>query len=232
MCAGKSIPRKSSRASDVYKSQSADLVAGGVAGTIDIKTIRPLNYSGPELLFAAAAGLLRSRRGHSRLRPATAIAAAPASRIRIGDNFAFNLGASAQRQKNAFPSFQGWGYNDGSHPLRPTPPAISMATARPNPTPWGAQTEVKKLTEDRFGVNGAIGWRAGDSFELNVDALYSKFTIDEDQNQAWYGRNGSWGNWANGNAVVLQRPASSTTPCQDGSIVGRRSTTATRPSPT
>ena len=32
---------------DVYKSQSADLVAGGVAGTIDIKTIRPLDYSGP-----------------------------------------------------------------------------------------------------------------------------------------------------------------------------------------
>ena len=34
----------------------------------------------------------------------------------------------------------------------------------PNPTPWGAQTEVKKLTEDRFGVNGAIGWRVGDNF--------------------------------------------------------------------
>ena len=74
----------------------------------------------------------------------------------------------------------------------------STATARSNPTPWGAQTEVKKLTEDRFGVNAAIGWRAGDNFELNVDALYSKFTIDEDQNQAWYGRNGISGNWANG----------------------------------
>src|SRR4029079_10718598 len=36
---------------DVYKSQSADLVAGGVAGTIDIKTIRPFNYSGPKALF-------------------------------------------------------------------------------------------------------------------------------------------------------------------------------------
>src|SRR5687768_7352135 len=31
----------------VYKSQSADRVAGGVAGTIDIKTVRPLQYSGP-----------------------------------------------------------------------------------------------------------------------------------------------------------------------------------------
>ena len=36
---------------DVYKSQSADLVAGGVAGTIDIRTVRPFNYSGPKAMF-------------------------------------------------------------------------------------------------------------------------------------------------------------------------------------
>jgi hypothetical protein len=42
-----------------------------------------------------------------------------------------------------------------------------------------------------------VGFRVGDNFELNIDALYSKFTIDEDQNQAWYGRNGNLGNWDN-----------------------------------
>ena len=117
----------------------------------------------------------------------------------VGDNFAFNLGVSVQRQKNAFPSFQGWGYNDGT--INPGNATGDLdGDGIPNPTPWGAQTEVKKLTEDRVGVNGAIGWRVGDNFELNVDALYSKFTIDEDQNQAWYGRNGTTGNWDNGNA--------------------------------
>jgi hypothetical protein len=44
--------------------------------------------------------------------------------------------------------------------------------------------------------------------ELNFDALYSKFTIDEDQNQAWYSRNGVWGNWANGNAGCYNDPLS------------------------
>ena len=102
----------------------------------------------------------------------------------------------------------------------------------PNPTPWGAQTEVKKLTEDRFGVNAAIGWRVGDNFELNIDALYSKFTIDEDQNQAWYGRNGIWGNWANGSSGLLQRRRSSTTRQYGEASSERRSTTATRRSPT
>ena len=47
---------------DVYKSQSADLVAGGVAGTIDIKTIRPLNYSGPGTAGSRRRRVLRSRR--------------------------------------------------------------------------------------------------------------------------------------------------------------------------
>ncbi len=35
----------------VYKSQSADLIAGGVAATIDIATLQPLDYSGESLVL-------------------------------------------------------------------------------------------------------------------------------------------------------------------------------------
>ena len=183
---------------DVYKSQSADLVAGGVAGTIDIKTIRPLNYSGPELLVRGG-GVYYEAGGDIPDYDPMGYRGSGSFTHSIGDNFAFNLGASVQRQKNAFPSFQGWGFNDGT--INPGNATGDLdGDGAPNPTPWGAQTEVKKLTEDRLGVSGAIGWRVGDNFELNLDALYSKFTIDEDQNQAWYGRNGTTGNWANGNA--------------------------------
>ena len=63
---------------------------------------------------------------------------------------------------------------------------------------------MKKLTEDRLGVSGAIGWRVGDNFELNVDALYSKFTIDEDQNRPGMAASGTTGNWANAAAGLLQ----------------------------
>ena len=116
--------------------------------------------------------------------------------------------SASQQQKNAFPSFQGWGYNDGS--INPGNATGDLdGDGIDDPTPWGAQTEVKKLTEDRYGVNGAVGWRVGDNFELNVDALYSKFTIDEDQNQAWYGRNGVTGNWDNGSAGCYNGPGSS-----------------------
>jgi iron complex outermembrane receptor protein len=37
----------------VYKSQSADLIAGGVAATINIDTIAPLDYKGPEFVLRA-----------------------------------------------------------------------------------------------------------------------------------------------------------------------------------
>jgi iron complex outermembrane receptor protein len=183
---------------DVYKSQSADLVAGGVAGTIDIKTIRPLNYSGPRALFRGGPVYYEAGSDIPDYNPLGYRGSGSFTQS-LGENVAFNLGVSLQQQKNAFPSFQGWGYNDGS--INPGNLTGDLdGDGVDNPTPWGAQTEVKKLTEDRYGVNGALGFRLGDSAELNIDALYSKFTIDEDQNQAWYGRNGVTGNWDNGNA--------------------------------
>lgn len=183
---------------DVYKAQSADLVAGGVAGTIDIKTIKPLDYDGPRVQLRGGPVYYEAGSDIPGYEPYGYRGSASITETR-GDNFGFNLGVSLQQQKNAFPSFQGWGFNDGTiNPGNETGDLDGDGT--PNPTPWGAQTEVKKLTEDRYGVNGAVGFRAGDNFELNIDALYSKFTIDEDQNQAWYGRNGTTGNWANGNA--------------------------------
>ena len=183
---------------DVYKAQSADLVAGGVAGTIDIKTIRPLDYSGPTLMLRGGPVWYEAGSDIPDYDPYGYRGSAGLTQ-KLGDNLAFNFGVSVQQQKNAFPSFQGWGYNDGNaNPGNETGDLDGDGT--PNPTPWGAASEVKKLTEDRYGVNGAVGFRVGDNFELNVDALFSKFTIDEDQNQAWYGRNGTTGNWANGNA--------------------------------
>jgi iron complex outermembrane recepter protein len=191
---------------DVYKSQSADLVAGGVAGTIDIKTIRPLNYSGPTLLLRAGPVWYEGGTDFPDYDPYGYRGSGSFTKS-IGDNFAFNIGITGQKQKNGYQSFQGWGFNDGvSNPGNATGDLDGDGT--PNPTPWGAQTEVKKLEQGRFGANVALGFRVGDTGEINFDAMYSKFTIDEDQNQAWFGRNGTTGNWANGSAGCYNAPAS------------------------
>ena len=183
---------------DVYKSQAADMVAGGVAGTIDIRTIQPLDYAGPSMLFRGGAVYYEAGGDIPGYDPYGWRGSGSFTHS-VSDRFAFNIGLSSQRQKNAYPSFQGWGFNDGTiNPGNMTGDLDGDGT--PDPTPWGAQTEVKKLTEDRNGISAAAGWRIGDNFELNADALYSKIEIDEDQNQAWYGRNGVTGNWDNGSA--------------------------------
>jgi TonB-dependent receptor len=194
---------------DVYKAQSADLVAGGVAGTIDIKTIKPLDYDGPTLQFRGGPVYYEAGADIPGYEP-YGYRGSVGITHQVGDDFGFNIGVSLQQQKNAFPSFQGWGYNDSE--INPGNDTGDLdGDGIDNPTPWGAQTEVKKLTEDRYGVNGAIGFRAGDNVEVNLDVLYSKFTIDEDQNQAWYGRNGTTGNWGNGNAGCYNGAGSSYT---------------------
>ena len=201
---------------DVYKSQSADLVSGGVAGTIDIRTIRPLEYTGPALMLRGGATYYDGAEDIPGYDP-YGYRASGSLNHNVDDRFAFNLGLTSQRQKNAFQSFQGWGFNDGTiYPGNQTGDLDGDGT--PDPTPWGAQTEVKKLTEDRNGISGAVGWRLTDRFTLEADALFSKVEIDEDQNQAWYGRNGVTGNWANGSAACYNA-ANSSFEIRNGSVV-------------
>ena len=177
----------------VYKSQSADLIAGGVAATIDIHTLRPLDYSGPAL--SARLGPLYNDGGGTipgyspwGLRGSAEYVA------KVNDDLAVAVGASYQKQKNGYVSFQGWGYNT---PYTGVPPILNGVATN---TPWGAQTEVDGLTETRTGLTGAIQYKPTDHFEVNFDVLYSDVKIDEYQEQAWYGRNGKWGDYGGNNA--------------------------------
>ncbi len=177
----------------VYKSQSADLIAGGVAATIDIHTLRPLDYSGPA--FTARLGPLYNDGGGTI--PGYSpwgVRGSGEYVLKLNDDLAVAVGASYQKQKNGYVSFQGWGYNT---PQTGSPPTLNGVVTN---TPWGAQTEVDGLTETRTGVTTALQWKPTDHFEVNFDVLYSDVKIDEYQEQAWYGRNGVWSDWAGNNA--------------------------------
>ena len=151
-------PSEIVNAVQVYKSQSADLVAGGVAGTIDLRTIAPLDYAGPSFVV---------RGGPVYYEAATDIPNYSEWGYRgslslvgeFADNFGAALAITAQNQKNGFPSFQGWGFNDDRSGGWPSD-IDGDGTVDYNP--WGAQTEVKKLDVDRIGFVGALQWRSGD----------------------------------------------------------------------
>ncbi|MDR3508483.1 MAG: TonB-dependent receptor [Caulobacteraceae bacterium] len=178
----------------VYKSQSADLIAGGVAATIDIKTIRPLDYSGPSLVGRIGPVYYDGGQGLPHYDPLGYRGSLELIH-KFNDDLAVAVGGSYQSQKNGYTSFQGWGYND-AHTGGSPPTLNGVAT----PTPWGAQTEVDRLTETRGSVTGSVQWKPTNNFELTADVLYSDVKIDETQNQAWYGANNTWGDWGGNNA--------------------------------
>lgn len=173
----------------VYKSQSADIIAGGVAATIDIRTLHPLDYVGPALTVRA--GALYNDGGKNIPGYSPWGMRGSAQWVgKLGDTLGLVVGGTYQRQKNGFESFQGWGYNT---PDTGTPPTLNGQAIN---APWGAQTEVKGLTETRWSGNGSLQWKPDNHWDVNLDFLYSNVKIDEHQAQQWYGRSNGWGDWA------------------------------------
>ncbi len=190
----------------IYKSQGADLIAGGVAATIDIRTLRPLDYSGPSLV--GRAGAIYNDGGRD-IPDYTGWGQRGSLQYvgKLSDTLGFVAGGTYQRQKNGFSSFQGWGYNTADTGNPPTTAGGAQINA-----PWGAQTEAKGLTETRWSATGAIQWKPNADWDVNLDLLYSKVKIDEQQSQQWFGRSNGWGEWGGsvGTASSIYRPGNYT----------------------
>lgn len=188
---------------EVYKSQSADLIAGGVAATININTIAPLDYRGPE--FVLRAGPVFYDGGKDIPNYGTTGYRGSGSWVRkINDDLAVVLGVTAQRQKNGYGSFTGWGYNDSN--ARPPAGASDYSSdlnrdGVVDATPWGAQMSASRIDQKRTGVSGGLQYKPTDNFELKADALYSKIKITEVQDQTVWGAN-NWGNWNTGTGNI------------------------------
>lgn len=189
----------------VYKSQSAELIPGGIAATIDIRTIQPLDYEGPSLNLRAGPTYNQEGEQLPHYDP-WGLRASAGYITHINDNFAIAIAGSYQKEKNGFPDFRTWGWN--------TPdtgqPGDLNGDGRPDFTTWGLNTEVKEVQQDRVALMGAAGWRPNENLEVKFDALYSSYSIHEDQFQTWYGNN-ILGNWANGNSGTYNCPTCSYT---------------------
>jgi len=188
---------------EVYKSQSADLIAGGVAATININTIAPLDYRGPA--FVLRAGPVFYDGGKDIPNYGTTGYRGSGSWVhKLNDDLAVVVGVTAQRQKNGYGSFTGWGYNDSN--ARPPAGASDYSSdlnrdGKVDATPWGAQMSASRIDQKRTGVSGGLQYKPTDNFELKADALYSKIKITEVQDQTVWGAN-NWGNWNTGTGDI------------------------------
>ncbi|GGY78621.1 TonB-dependent receptor [Cellvibrio zantedeschiae] len=177
-------------AAEVYKTQSADLIEGGIAGSINLKTISPLSYNGPEATIRAGVQQNEAGKDIPDYDPlGNRFSAALVHKF--SDEFAVAIGASKQKQKNAYGSLQGWGFSSGDWNLD--------GKGAIGSTPWGVAAEVKKLEQDREGVMAVMEWAPSDTLNVKYDFLYTSFAMSEEQNQTWgqdIGLNpGPWGGW-------------------------------------
>jgi iron complex outermembrane recepter protein len=195
----------------IYKTQSADMIAGGIAGSVNLETVSPLLYGGPAFNLRAGGieydggrdipdyGTLGNRFSGSWTK-------------KVNDRFGLAVGLAHQQQKNAYPSLQAWGFNTGGLGQADLPAGGGDLTGRGDfgYVPWGAQTEVKKLTTNRDAALGVLEFKPSDTVRIKFDTLYTKYKIDEQQNQTWYQDIGNWDNGEAGgysNATILDHRA-------------------------
>jgi iron complex outermembrane recepter protein len=204
----------------VYKSQSPELIPGGIAATIDIRTISPLDYDGPSINMRVGPTYNEEGADLPHYDP-WGLRASGAYITHVTPNLAIALAASFQKEKNGFPDFRTFGWNtpDGSGATAGNPNGNTgdlNGDGVPDNTNWGLVTEVKEVQQDRQALSGAVGWQPMSNLQVKADMLYSAYTIHENQFQTWYANN--LGNWNNSNFNQYNCPSCTYT-IEDNSVV-------------
>lgn len=150
----------------VYKTPSASLVGQGLVGTIDVRTIRPLEAT--EQVFAIGA-----KGSYADLGALNAGSKEFGYRVNAtyidqfaDDTLGVALSAAYTDEPYQLQEFNAWGY-------------AGEGTAANPFVIGGSKSFVTSTQLKRFGVNGTLQWEASPNFMVTVDGFYSNF--DDDQ---------------------------------------------------
>ncbi len=152
---------------DVYKSPQANLIEGGLAGTVALKTVRPLDRPGRTATFNIR-GIYNDR--------ADEIFDADSTGYRLSasyvdqfanDTIGIAIGYARLEQPDVATRFVGFDYQGASNDFNGD--GVNDAAS------FGFETEEEGGTDTRDGVIGTLQWRPNEIFNWEVDAYYSRF---------------------------------------------------------
>ncbi len=193
---------------EVYKSSEAKLISGGISGTVDIQTIRPLDYKGPALTVRA--GLVSYDGGSSLPNYDTmGYRASGAYVTRLTPTLGLVVAGSYQKQQNGYENVMGGGWNNAA------PGAVTEGGPLVQ-NPWGASFEEKAITTERSSISSSLQWKPTDSFEGRFDILESDIKIKEQDNGGWYT---DWGNWGGYETGTAANPGFTNNVVENGALV-------------
>lgn len=149
---------------NVYKTPMASLVGQGLSGTVDMRTIRPLD-TGKRIFSVGARG---SYADLGKLNAKSDDMGYRANAMYVDqfadDTIGIALGASYNNEPYQIKEYNAWGYSDLANGDRVIGGAKAMVTS----------TKLK-----RMGFNGTLQWKPAPNLTTTLDAFYSNFKDDQ-----------------------------------------------------
>jgi iron complex outermembrane recepter protein len=151
----------------VYKSPNASLVGQGLVGTVDIRTVRPLDHG----RRTVAIGLRGSYADLGRLNSGSDDKGYRASATYIDqfadDRIGLSVAASLIDEPYQVQEFNAWGYA-----------GVNVGGQNANVI-GGSKSYVTSTELKRFGINGTMQFELADNLTLTTDLFYSNFEDDQ-----------------------------------------------------
>lgn len=148
----------------VYKTADASLVGQGLAGTVDLRSIRPLEY-GKRVFSVGARGT------YADIGKLNAGSKDKGYRVNatyvdqfFGDTLGVALSAAYLNEPYQIQEFNSWGY---------------AQTAAGDDVIGGSKSYVTSTTLKRLGLQGTVEWRYTPNFTMTVDGFYSDFSDEQ-----------------------------------------------------
>ncbi len=157
---------------EVIKSPKASLDEGGIAGIVNMKTFRPLDFKKTSISLSATGSY--SQLADKGVDPR--ISGLAAWQNDAGTFGVLVSGAYDERTVRQDRIIQvGWQDNridaNGDGVLDPGTILV----------PSSARPTLEQEHRNRLGLTGAVQWKPDDNFQLNIDALWSRLRIDYDE---------------------------------------------------
>ncbi|MBM3927033.1 MAG: TonB-dependent receptor [Sphingomonadales bacterium] len=165
---------------NVYKGADPALIAAGIAGTVDMRMLRPLDQ-GRRTIVVSARGQMNEQKA---LNPDGTRYGYRASGTYVdqfaGDTLGIAVGVSATTTPTQIERYNAWGFPDA--------PEVGGALIL-----GGAKPYVQSNLLKRYGGVATIEWEPSDRFHSTFDALYSNFEETQRLRGIEFPINPGWG---------------------------------------
>jgi len=149
----------------VYKSPNASLVGQGLVGTVDIRTIRPLDFGKRVVAIGARGSIADIGKLNAGSKDKGYRVNATYVDQFMDDKFGVAVAASYVDEPYQSQEFNAWGYTGG---VIPDTQLIG-----------GSKSFVTSTQLKRFGINGTLQARPTGDLTMTLDMFYSKFEDDQ-----------------------------------------------------